>query len=235
MNANRPLTSGSAAKWTSCADHLLAADRREGEPCRRGRSGSADRRTAAGPSSRLGIGEQQGASLVRSEAPGEPDGQHAGIEDLVRPGGFGVGRGPADHSGDGAGHERSRRVARARAPGAPQLRGRACPDTFSQRAPPVSAQSGGNRRSSTSAISGPSHVEVCTPFVIEPIGTSSAGTSGHSSAKITRETSPWSLLTAFERAARRSPMTAMLKVGLPEGGGRSASDPRTRADSLANS
>ena len=60
-------------------------------------------------------------------------------------------------------------------------------------------------------MSGATHVWACTPLVTEVIGVSSAGTSGQRSLNISRLTSPWSLATAFDRPARRRPMTAMLK------------------------
>ena len=81
------------------------------------------------------------------------------------------------------------------------------------------------RRSSTS---GETHVGAWTPFVTEPIGTSSVGTSGHSPANMTRLTAPWSAATPLRRAANRSPITAMLKRVSP---GSSSRRPRAMSSS----
>jgi len=64
---------------------------------------------------------------------------------------------------------------------------------------------------SSSSISGEIQLCACTPFVIDVIGTSSTGTPGHIPLNISRLTAPCSLATPLARAARRSPMTAMLK------------------------
>jgi hypothetical protein len=81
-----------------------------------------------------------------------------------------------------------------------------------QRTFPVSVQPRLRRRSKTSCISAPIHVAVWTPFVTEVIGDSSCGMPGHRSENIVRDTTPWSLLTALLRPARRMPMIAILNV-----------------------
>ena len=63
----------------------------------------------------------------------------------------------------------------------------------------------------TSAISADTHVWACTPLVIEMIGASSGGMSGHRSPNISRLTSPCSCATPLDRPASRRPITAMLK------------------------
>jgi len=50
------------------------------------------------------------------------------------------------------------------------------------------------------------HVDVCTPLVTEPIGTSLVSNPGHRSANISRLTTPCSSETPFARWAMRSPM-----------------------------
>jgi hypothetical protein len=55
-------------------------------------------------------------------------------------------------------------------------------------------------------------VRPCTPFVIEPIGTSSTERSGHNRRNSSRLVAPWSRETPFDRAASRRPIIAMLKV-----------------------
>ena len=79
-----------------------------------------------------------------------------------------------------------------------------------QRSASASCHSGSTCWVSRSAIPGATHVPACTPLVIEVIGISSVGTSGHRSLNISRLTSPCSLATALDRPARRRPITAML-------------------------
>ena len=59
---------------------------------------------------------------------------------------------------------------------------------------------------------------MCTPLVIEPIGTSLVSKPGHRPANMARLTSPCSLETPLTRWASRMPMTAMLNTpGSPPG------------------
>ncbi len=92
----------------------------------------------------------------------------------------------------------------------------------------ASPQWGLTWRVSRSFISADTHVRACTPLVMAPMGTSSAGISGHSGLNISRLTTPWSWATPLLRAASRKPMTAMLnRVWL----GSSGSCPRARRSS----
>ena len=67
-------------------------------------------------------------------------------------------------------------------------------------------------------ISGATQVGMCTPLVIEPIGTSRVSNPGHRPANIFLLTWPCRSETPLTRRASRMPMTAMLNTsGSPPG------------------
>ena len=158
------------------------------------------------PGEPLGVGQHQRQALVGRHAPGEADRQHVGIEDVVDPAELGRRRAPLQpRDAQPAADLVHQLRAQLAAQGEQLLVGESRPRGGSRRR-------GVDRRSARPRIGRETHVEACTPLVIEPIGTSLASKPGQSSLNISAATLPCSMLTPLARCASRRPMWAMLKI-----------------------